>query len=488
MRTQYYYYHQIKQRCHNLTCTRERVTELTLVISFFFFFFFPFSSTPMSPIGMIGDDSNNGITSLLLPNINSNNNNSLITQFILANNNKNIIKTCYSNLLVNVTHQRAGVSHLCRLQTGLCTFDDESIRSAPTEEQISINYVIKRIKNTHLNCSALFDPLAQLILDCIHNQDSPAAAAVATMNHHDDETTITIPEPNVRDFTLNYRIKVEMYHKSPSSSSSSQLSNVLLSLNVHQHHHQTNNVLNNLSPTILQFRQVLLSVPSPNTNGGGSFWLNKNILFFFTSWEMMHHDDDDDSNHNSVLPIMTMQKFKTMLLILIELGVSQITCITNNLISSTNNTTTTTTLLSSWINAQAGRIHLLSPMELNHFYTTSSSNHPHTNNNNFQFDAAISIGWLSSIGLGVLGEGENPFGDLFHVARLCCLVKSDGIFILGGKTSNKMDRLIYKHERIYGPLRWPMVLRNTLPILYNEPYDDGEIAYFVAKNNHGMYI
>jgi len=62
-------------------------------------------------------------------------------------------------------------------------------------------------------------------------------------------------------------------------------------------------------------------------------------------------------------------------------------------------------------------------------------------------------------GLGRYGDIINPFGDMECIARVHCLLKTDGVLFLGLE-SGKEDKLIWNAHRVYGPRRWKLILSN----------------------------
>ena len=60
---------------------------------------------------------------------------------------------------------------------------------------------------------------------------------------------------------------------------------------------------------------------------------------------------------------------------------------------------------------------------------------------------------------GRYGDALNPWGDILAAARAWCVTKPGGFFVLdlpGGGT----DAIKFNANRIYGPLRWPLVTTN----------------------------
>ncbi len=78
-----------------------------------------------------------------------------------------------------------------------------------------------------------------------------------------------------------------------------------------------------------------------------------------------------------------------------------------------------------------------------------------------QFDVGVSFHSIEHSGLGRYGDGINPWGDVISVAKISCVVKPKGLLFLGlPATELGPDLIYYNAHRVYGPLRWPIVLTN----------------------------
>jgi hypothetical protein len=87
-----------------------------------------------------------------------------------------------------------------------------------------------------------------------------------------------------------------------------------------------------------------------------------------------------------------------------------------------------------------------------------------------QFDLAVAFHSIEHSGLGRYGDGINPWGDLVTVARLSCVLKTTGRLVIGVPSviigSKATDLVYYNAHRVYGRLRWPMLLTNFWPLSF----------------------
>ena len=79
-----------------------------------------------------------------------------------------------------------------------------------------------------------------------------------------------------------------------------------------------------------------------------------------------------------------------------------------------------------------------------------------------EFDGVISHSSLEHSGLGRYGDALNPWGDILAVARAWCVTKPDGFMYIGIPTGK--DRIVSNWHRIYGELRWPLLMANWIRI------------------------
>jgi hypothetical protein len=76
-----------------------------------------------------------------------------------------------------------------------------------------------------------------------------------------------------------------------------------------------------------------------------------------------------------------------------------------------------------------------------------------------KFDGVVSISSIEHSGLGRYGDQINPWGDIVAVARMSCVLKRNGILMLGLNDAER-DEIVWNAHRIYGPFRWPLLLTN----------------------------
>lgn len=93
------------------------------------------------------------------------------------------------------------------------------------------------------------------------------------------------------------------------------------------------------------------------------------------------------------------------------------------------------------------------------------------------FDAILSYSSLEHDGLGRYGDPMNPFGDLQRMRKLMGLIKPQGKLYLG--VPNGPDFLFFNAHRIYGPIRFPMLIEGWhLLGTYGESLEDTYQAVF----------
>ena len=73
-----------------------------------------------------------------------------------------------------------------------------------------------------------------------------------------------------------------------------------------------------------------------------------------------------------------------------------------------------------------------------------------------KFDAAFSISSFEHDGLGRYGDPINPNGDLRAMAEMKQILKKDGILFLAVPIG--LDKIVWNAHRIYGPIRFPMLI------------------------------
>jgi hypothetical protein len=71
-------------------------------------------------------------------------------------------------------------------------------------------------------------------------------------------------------------------------------------------------------------------------------------------------------------------------------------------------------------------------------------------------DFIFSYSSIEHSGLGRYGDPLNPYGDLEAIAQMHCLLKNDGILMLGIPMG--YDDLEFNAHRIYGPHRLWLIL------------------------------
>ena len=95
------------------------------------------------------------------------------------------------------------------------------------------------------------------------------------------------------------------------------------------------------------------------------------------------------------------------------------------------------------------------------------------------FDFGVSFSSLEHSGLGRYGDPINPFGDLEAMAQIWCMMKPEGIFILGVPVTKDLESsyLQWNVHRIYGKSRLPHLTANW------------ELLEFVhADDVHGIFV
>lgn len=99
------------------------------------------------------------------------------------------------------------------------------------------------------------------------------------------------------------------------------------------------------------------------------------------------------------------------------------------------------------------------------------------------FDGVVTYSSIEHSGLGRYGDALNPWGDILAAARAWCVTKPGGFFVLdlpGGRT----DAIKFNANRIYGPLRWPLVTTNwKLHPLDSGDFTEGgpHVTHFFVK-------
>jgi len=76
------------------------------------------------------------------------------------------------------------------------------------------------------------------------------------------------------------------------------------------------------------------------------------------------------------------------------------------------------------------------------------------------FDGAVSYSSLEHSGLGRYGDSLNPWGDILAAAKVWCVLKPGGYFLLGVPSHLTEDRLVWNAHRFYSKERWPLILSN----------------------------
>jgi len=86
------------------------------------------------------------------------------------------------------------------------------------------------------------------------------------------------------------------------------------------------------------------------------------------------------------------------------------------------------------------------------------------------FDILVSYSSLEHDGLGRYGDPVNPHGDLERMKKIRGLLKSDGLFFLGVPNAN--DALVFNAHRVYGPIRFPLLIEGWTLLRYaREPIE-----------------
>lgn len=76
------------------------------------------------------------------------------------------------------------------------------------------------------------------------------------------------------------------------------------------------------------------------------------------------------------------------------------------------------------------------------------------------FDLAISFQFIAEYGLGKHGESFNAWGDLFLVQKMWCASSRNSSLVLSVPFNNYEDSLIWPETRVYGRVRYPLLLSN----------------------------
>ncbi len=77
-----------------------------------------------------------------------------------------------------------------------------------------------------------------------------------------------------------------------------------------------------------------------------------------------------------------------------------------------------------------------------------------------RFDVVVSFSSIEHSGLGRYGDSLNPWGDVITTAKARCVTKNGGKLILGLPHDIFKDALFWNAHRVYGKLRWPLVLKH----------------------------
>lgn len=80
-----------------------------------------------------------------------------------------------------------------------------------------------------------------------------------------------------------------------------------------------------------------------------------------------------------------------------------------------------------------------------------------------RFDTAVSFSSIEHSGLGRYGDSMNPWGDRQAVARIHCMVRSGGHFVVGLPSADG-DQILYNARRNYGPLQYAHLLANWIQL------------------------
>lgn len=100
-----------------------------------------------------------------------------------------------------------------------------------------------------------------------------------------------------------------------------------------------------------------------------------------------------------------------------------------------------------------------------------------------EFDMVVSFSSIEHSGLGRYGDGINPWGDIITIGKMSCVVKHGGEMILG-LPSNVTDSIVYNAHRVYGPMRWPLVLTNWYPLkIWKDHHDTYKHRIVYARND-----
>jgi hypothetical protein len=75
------------------------------------------------------------------------------------------------------------------------------------------------------------------------------------------------------------------------------------------------------------------------------------------------------------------------------------------------------------------------------------------------FDTIFSYSSLEHDGLGRYTDPLNPYGDFQTMVKLTCMLKPGGLLILN-LPSQDVDQTLWNLHRVYGPIRWPYVMRH----------------------------
>ena len=76
-------------------------------------------------------------------------------------------------------------------------------------------------------------------------------------------------------------------------------------------------------------------------------------------------------------------------------------------------------------------------------------------------DYVASFSSIEHSGLGRYGDPVNPFADVLEIEKISCLLKPGGLLYIGLPTGK--DIVMYNAHRIYGLIRWPMIIAGFEP-------------------------
>ena len=135
-----------------------------------------------------------------------------------------------------------------------------------------------------------------------------------------------------------------------------------------------------------------------------------------------------------------------------------------------------TTLEYGAITSEHPQIKTVTPTEINEQFRRGGLN---------EFDIAVTYSSLEHSGLGRYGDAISPWGDVIWMAKLSCIVKKGGRIVVGVQSGDE-DAVIFNAHRVYGPIRWPILLQNWMATDYvpgsRQVWDN---AMVVAENRRG---